>query len=78
MKAKIRESKKEFRPFELIIQVEDINDLKELWCRFNMPVSDVRASNFEYGKDITDFTFNNEVSVFNILDGKLGELKWNK
>ena len=77
MKAKIRESKKEFRPFELIIQVEDINDLKELWCRFNMPVSDVRASSFEY-EDITDFTFNNETSVFNILDGKLGELKWNK
>ena len=74
MKAKIRESKKEFRPFELIIQVEDINDLKELWCRFNMPVSDVRASSFEY-EDITDFTFNNETSVFNILDGKLGELK---
>ena len=74
MKAKIRESKKEFRPFELIIQVEDINDLKELWCRFNMPVSDVRASNFEY-EDIADFTFNNEVSVFNILAGKLGELK---
>ena len=75
MKAKIRESEKEFRPFELIIQVEDINDLKELWCRFNMPVSDVRASNFGYGKDITDFTFNNETSVFNILDTKLGETK---
>ena len=74
MKAKIRESKKEFRPFELIIQVEDINDLKELWCRFNMPVSDVRASSFEY-EDITDFTFNNETSVFNILDTKLGETK---
>ena len=74
MKAKIRESKKEFRPFELIIQVEDINDLKELWCRFNMPVSDVRASSFEY-EDITDFTFNNEVHVFNILDTKLGETK---
>ena len=65
MKAKIRESKKEFRPFELIIQVEDINDLKELWCRFNMSVSDVRASSFEY-EDITDFTFNNETSVFKI------------
>ena len=77
MKAKIRESKKEFRPFELIIQVEDISDLKELWCRFNMPVSDVRASNFEY-EDITDFTFNNETSVFNILNTKLGETKWNK
>ena len=77
MKAKIRESKKEFRPFELIIQVEDINDLKELWCRFNMSVSDVRASSFEY-EDITDFTFNNETSVFNILDTKLGETKWNK
>ena len=74
MKAKIRESKKEFRPFELIIQVEDINDLKELWCRFNMSVSDVRASSFEY-EDITDFTFNNETSVFNILDTKLGETK---
>ena len=74
MKAKIRESKKEFRPFELIIQVEDINDLKELWCRFNMSIADVRASNSEH-EDITDFTFNNEVSVFNILDGKLGELK---
>ena len=74
MKAKIRESKKEFRPFELIIQVEDINDLKELWCRFNMPVSDVRASNFEH-EDIADFTYYNEVSVFNILAGKLGELK---
>ena len=74
MKAKIRESKKEFRPFELIIQVEDINDLKELWCRFNMPVSDVRASSFEY-EDITDFTFNNETSVFNILNTKLGETK---
>ena len=74
MKAKIRESKKEFRPFELIIQVEDINDLKELWCRFNMPVYDVRASNSEH-EDIADFTYNNEVSVFNILDGKLGELK---
>ncbi len=74
MKAKIRENKKEFRPFELIIQVEDINDLKELWCRFNMSVSDVRASSFEY-EDITDFTFNNETSVFNILDTKLGETK---
>ena len=74
MKAKIRESKKEFRPFELIIQVEDINDLKELWCRFNMPVSDVRASNSGH-EDIADFTYNNELSVFNILDGKLGELK---
>ena len=74
MKAKIREGKKQFRPFELIIQVEDINDLKELWCRFNMSVSGVRASNSEY-EDITDFTFNNEASVFNILDGKLGELK---
>ena len=77
MKAKIRESKKEFRPFELIIQVEDISDLKELWCRFNMSIADVRASSFEY-EDITDFTFNNETSVFNILAGKLGELKWNK
>ena len=77
MKANIRESKKEFRPFELIIQVEDINDLKELWCRFNMPVSDVRASNFEY-EDITDFISKNEDCVFDILDTKLGELKWNK
>ena len=74
MKAKIRESKKEFRPFELIIQVEDINDLKELWCRFNMSVADVRASNSGH-EDIADFTYNNELSVFNILDGKLGELK---
>ena len=74
MKAKIRESKKEFRPFELIIQVEDINDLKELWCRFNMSISSVRASNSEL-EALTDFTFSNEVSVFNILDGKLGELK---
>ena len=74
MKAKIRESKKEFRPFELIIQVEDINDLKELWCRFNMPVSDVRASSFGY-EDIADFAYSNETSVFNILDTKLGETK---
>lgn len=77
MKAKIRESKKEFRPFELIIQVEDINDLKELWCRFNMSIADVRASNSGH-EDIADFTYNNELSVFNILDGKLGETKWNK
>ena len=74
MKAKIRESKKEFRPFELTIQVEDISDLKELWCRFNMSVADVRASNSGH-EDIADFTYNNELSVFNILDGKLGELK---
>ena len=74
MKAKSRESKKEFRPFELIIQVEDINDLKELWCRFNVSIADVRASNSGH-EDIADFTYNNEVSVFNILDGKLGELK---
>ena len=74
MKAKIRESKKEFRPFELIIQVEDISDLKELWCRFNMSIADVRASNSDH-EDIADFAYNNEVSVFNILDGKLGELK---
>ena len=77
MKAKIRESKKEFRPFELIIQVEDTSDLKELWCRFNMSIADVRASNSEH-KDIADFAYSNKVSVFNILDVKLGELKWNK
>ena len=74
MKAKSRESKKEFRPFELIIQVEDISDLKELWCRFNMSIADVRASNSGH-EDIADFTYNNELSVFNILDGKLEELK---
>ena len=78
MKAKIRESKKEFRPFELIIQVEDINDLKELWCRFNMSIADVRASNSEHGKVITHVTFNDEVSVFYILEGKLSETKWNQ
>ena len=74
MKAKIKEGKKEFKPFELCIQVENINDLKELWCRFNASIHEVKASNTEY-PHIQDFISDYEDGVFKILDIKLGELK---
>jgi hypothetical protein len=51
MSAKIEriEKEKEFKPFRFITEVENEDQAKDLWCRFNLQVSLLKSeNNIEY------------------------------
>ena len=61
-----------FEPIELSITIEDLDELKALWCRFNINLEDIKdlQSTNEYESNFGDVS---TWGIWNILDKNLQE-----
>lgn len=83
MKTKIEKltTEKVFEPFQLSINVESLDELKMLWCRFNLPEKTIIEENLKEDdrtKDVCSYKVgDSSFHVFMELDGILLEyLLW--
>lgn len=70
MKVQKVQAKQEFKPFRLIIDIENIDEAKELWCRFNICYNLIIEGNKEY-KNKINFESSHNIKIFNIIDDAL-------
>ena len=84
MKVQIKNKEKKFNSFQIIVEIETLDELKELWCRLNLKDTDVKELNSSMkGKE-----FNNSIKVeefiydgidhtydlFDLIDDKLMDI----
>jgi hypothetical protein len=75
MKGKITKKENAFEPFILEIEVEDENDLKDLWCRFNIVGESIRKSKEnECYPTINNYKPTHYHRIWTTLNNKMKEL----
>lgn len=72
MKISATQQKKEFKPFILSLEIENEDELKVLWNRFDLSLGDIERANRESHK-IVDSKIDENISydIWKILDDKL-------
>ena len=72
MKISVTEEKKEFKPFILSLEIENEDELKVLWNRFDLSLTDIEKANRESHKSV-DSKIDENISydIWKILDNKL-------
>ena len=78
MKVKIEDIKDNgFKPFRIILDIESIQELRELFCRFVLNVDDLKDTidreGYDMQKDGLLFDKDNTVELYDILYSKLKE-----
>lgn len=72
MRITVTEEKKEFNPFILSLEIENEDELKVLWNRFNLSFKDTKEGNRKSHKSV-DSKIDGKISydVWKVLDEKL-------
>lgn len=72
MKITVTQEKKEFEPFILSLEIENEDELKVLWNRFDLSLTDIEKANKESHKSV-DSKIDENISydIWKILDNKL-------
>ena len=72
MKITVTQEKKEFKPFILSLEIENEDELKVLWNRFDLSLTYIEKANRESHKSV-DSKIDENISydIWKILDNKL-------
>lgn len=72
MKVEIKNEEKKFNPIKINIEIETLDELKELWCRLNIRDSDVKEfNNIVKSKDVVYDGSGHTYNLFDLIDDKL-------
>lgn len=63
-----------FKPLKLEIEIESLDELKELWCRLNLSTEIIKKENFGNHFEV-DYESKNDFTIYDVLDLELAKFR---